>query len=476
MVGTLPWDLDQLTEGKVRVSRVLHASIRRTITGLPLIAVALCSGTPGTGQGTGTGSAHILPGEVHVRTGASFTLRVRVIYKDEIVSDDKVVVAWDPGPGLTLVPSSGPEATFTAGAAGETFVRAATAGHTDSVRVLVVAGSSNDAHWVTAYHIPGALPSLILSTGVLNGELVRDTLLGVVRDGLLPPLRCESPGSQGCGVTMFSPSASVWRRSFPWTAGPDSVDLTSHQQTRRVPVDTVYVRVGNTDTRSRQEIEADIRHDLKLAGLALRNNWTGLILDPALSWSDHGASVTTGSKVACAGEEGGPPSVYEQLRDANVPKDAFGPRRLTVVYVTMLYKRVKDDPVPTQPHSYKKAPMTKTAGIACPWNPTFGTVVLLSWQERMTPTTLGHELGHALANMPGHVDVQAAAFYKRSNLMVPLDGATPGLRTYFSLGQAFRMTISTESLLARSGGVSYDCGSVATAATCPPLSMDIIRR
>ena len=90
------------------------------------------------------------------------------------------------------------------------------------------------------------------------------------------------------------------------------------------------------------------------------------------------------------------------------------------------------------------------------------------------PATLSHEIAHAYGLRPskqgGHVTNQPG--FQPSNIMWEIGD---GSRDHFSIGQAFRINTSTNSMLNANGnrvGSIRDCPPLTTSNICPALSLE----
>ena len=273
----------------------------------------------------------------------------------------------------------------------------------------------------------------------LRHKLVTGTGILVVANGLESASGCRSE------LVVFSKDRESERLIAPkWNDSAQPLEVTLSQRLG-VPLNVV-VRSGE------KSVAAWAKSDVALATAIFNDNRVGMRFVAGAIYRNSAAQAELLAK-ACGG--------VDELRDAGPP--LYRPERINVYYVPVGY-------------------YVTWSGYNC-FESGAPNVIFIS-QSGSVPTTLAHELGHALnlRNASGHTDAAEGNAgmnsFTEENLMYSW-ADIEGERDHLSIGQAFRMNWDAESWL-NEGGVAQparpviDCQDSATVAgPCPKLSLDL---
>jgi hypothetical protein len=267
-----------------------------------------------------------------------------------------------------------------------------------------------------------------------------------------------TPGGCASELTVFARGRALLRINPSWSDGVDTVVAPRGPSLRRVEVDVYVVSSGMNSANW-------ARLDLVRAGTLFDDSRVGLSFDSSKFVTS--TSLTNADK-ATIGDNC-------QQADALKGSSLYNPNRINVYVIP----------------SITSEGLNTWRGYNCwekkpPGNPD-GTpniiYISVSWHS---PTTLAHELGHALGlrGKVGHTggpDSRMDGFESTNLMWKGLDGDGTKAQDWFSLGQAFRMNADTHSWLNRAAGSSSTgpqplaCSptSPKSKTPCPPLAFDL---
>jgi hypothetical protein len=477
-------------------------SLGRTASALAYVVIATTGGycyacPPPPPPPPPVASMHVLPTEVWGVPTQRFLIRARLtdpsgnLYPPAQAAN----VTWSspdltvepPGKGATVVvavPATGTGPfSLTAQFAGLPSV-------TIPVYTISASLSTSEIDVARAPLDPGGPPSLLLVDG-LTTEFLNDTLVAFSGRGALDYLYC---GAAKCGdIILFSRSQGLERRQdFDWTTRCDDVDVINPSEPSAaclnanalkvpapprpvvkvnyvvltaggaVPGESIYLD-GSIGPPT-NDVVGTIKADVEFARRVLDGTWSGLdlpaaatIAAPALTTS---ITVDLGANDPCVDIEA---PVASQLSGVT-----FNPAIITVAYVEKIIELDGLD--------------SSMRGLTCPWHPTYGSIVLVSWHH-WGPTTLAHEFMHALGpwqkDSPwGHTE--GLEGFTESNILWDYEADwKPAPRSWLTLGQAFRLSLDANGFFNRTATSFPSCQFYPTAidpdTPCPRLSRDVIK-
>lgn len=326
---------------------------------------------------------------------------------------------------------------------------------TDATITILQDPTSITSDRILAKHTMGAAPSVAFVDGLL--EIVDDAKC--IDDGTLAFVRVALPGNLvwGCQsadaeLSLFSSqSGMTYRNDIQWQPGEDVVDLEiSQPDIRKLPI-KIWIAVQDDNLNEvdlaafKKEVSDQAMLDVELANDILETNRVGITL-------------------AVVGDIPG----YVDGMQNHYYKciDQFAIRTsgvLNVYYVNNVHLG--------RAHT-------------CTRNEVQGEdIIHISWNLH-SPTSLVHEIGHALALlMPGrygHTDYLEG--FRVDNVMWGwLDDRQKKNRDHFSLGQAFRMNVDryswinhspavdpvTPTVVASDGSLARDGNEIRIPCQCP---------
>jgi hypothetical protein len=436
-------------------------------------------------------SIQIVPQIVTALKGTRFQIRLQARNADHhLLPDSKAAeVTWTAGLGLEIAgPYKGASVIVDAPGAGTfpltTDLRAALGSVSDAATITVVASvPSGTTDWIVGDHTSSDPPLIVLADGRAPEGSTKvwrgDTTIAVVGEGPLDQFLEDCIGANCGELTLFSRQFALTSRAVRWTNACDLVAFTNGEAgTTCLPVDVshpsppVTVDVRTYIAASGAGIENSVKAELANARELLLNSRSGLALNAA---PDVVFPITLvldiiGPDWKCP--MSGPNDVRLQLQSANISDTTFKPSGITLVYVDQVLDGATVGSGSTA---------TPIRGYACPWDPTNGTIVLVSRLDRVS-STLAHELGHGLSGWGpddnfGHTD---GPDFDESNLMWPWHADNvPASRVSFSLGQIYRLSLETGGILHRPTSGSGPTSGVAcrlvidTPTACPRLAKDV---
>jgi hypothetical protein len=348
---------------------------------------------------------------------------------------------------------------------------------------------------VAARHDRGDPPAVVLVDGRReDATTVSDTVIAIAGKGAIDYFRCPDT-ERTCGeVTLFSPSQSVYRQTaLSLTATCQAVQLSGHAGfpttcdttlrdvagLRSVPATKIYILASDpglgydnlSATSETETIDAVgiADRDLTYAQKVLADGWTGLSITPPVKRMDGSEiDITLGELNSCTSGE---KTVKQQLLDADVPETDMKGSTITVVYVGRLL-------------DHNGVELSGMRGATCPWSEEAGSIVLISWTQRL-PTTLAHEFMHAIgpwqAHPWGHTN-GVPGMNSQNILWGSEDPTTRTPRSLVTLGQAFRLSLDANSIFNRSAirlsaEPSFVCQDIMSSedSPCPRLTKDVMR-
>ncbi|HJP86557.1 MAG TPA: hypothetical protein VJ852_11235 [Gemmatimonadaceae bacterium] len=475
-------------------SRISLAQIFQTAILVGAVGCVSCNGDddggpplPPADPNPAIASVEILPAQVSVPQGTSFTARARVRDKwGDILPDDRAsVVRWSSSSEITVV--AGPSATVVVKASVTTplpvdvYLIASVDGveksDTSTISIVAPSGDGN-RDWVASEYSPNSQPSFAFVSGPTSyGEPSDRTneLMPFVNEGQLPPFQCASAGSS-CGViALFAPWRAHSLASVEWTPHCDlaafvagatlpttcsAITPTIPTPLKPPPVVTVAVwRVADAPG-----IADQIKADIAYAHSVFDQPYTGI----SLNFQEHpyGNTHTSISHSSTCTLSDGTTPISADLATSGVKYD---PKTITVIYVDALNPGTGDD-----------------LGFTCPYDDSggTGTLILIS-ANGITSSTLAHELGHALGQWRDgdrtHPDAPAPQLpgFDPSNLMWSSETDWyVSLRHNLTFGQIFQMNMANISFLKKAqlssaAGTGLVCPpDAASSSPCPPLAQD----
>ncbi|MEX2177907.1 MAG: hypothetical protein WD801_04295 [Gemmatimonadaceae bacterium] len=439
----------------------------------------------------------IVPEEIWAAPSEQFVVRARLIDEwGNVYPDDRAgELSWTSA-DLTLEGAAkGPVvvASLPVGATGASRLTAELEGY-EPVSIPVYASIAGI--WPTEIDLarvkpePATPPVLFMLDGMASSR-VEDTLIAIVGRGALDYFSCSSTDPKCGEITIFSTRHGLVRQTdVQWGDRCDDVDAHNPSSTsaacvaaspvkvplpaiRTVPVQYVVLasgaRTGSVSSdaaalSSAINLEESILIEIGFAARVFAEGWTGLDLSlaPGIVIPGLVTSVTLaiGADDPCMSQD---TPVGEQLIGVTVD-----PSKITVAYVQEIMALGGED-------------ITWAKGFACPWNNRFGSIVLVSWNGA-SPTTLAHELAHALGPWQtespwGHTE--GIAGFNESNILWNYEADyKPGPRSQVTLGQAFRMSLDGNAFFHRGTASSFPrCQFWPTTADpdtpCPRLSRGV---
>jgi hypothetical protein len=443
-------------------------------------------------------SIQIVPQIVTAVKGTRFEIRLHAWNANHhrLPDSKAALVTWTAGPGLVFSGSDkGARVIVDAPGSGTfpltTDLKAALGSVSDAATITIIAagppGTSTD--WIVADHTPSEPPLIVLADGRApegpNKVWRGDTTIAVVGEGPLDQFLQDCNGANCGEVTMFSRKSALTSLGVKWrdvcdlvafTSGP--VPTTCRPPSVSLPSPPVTVAVRTYIAASGVGIETSVGAELAKVHEILLDFKSGLDVTaaPEVVFPVSLVLDVMGPDWKCP--TSGPNDLRQQLRLANISDTTFKPSGITLVYVDELL-----GPATLGVESSAG----RHRGYACPWDPTNGTIVLVSRLDRVSSTLL-HELGHGLSGWgPQHnFGHTAAPDFDESNLMWEWQADdVPASRVDLSLGQIFRLSLETGSILNRPvGGAAQaaqpaqasgvDCRLVVgTPKACPRLAKDI---
>ena len=407
----------------------------------------------------------VIPSTVFVSSGAVFVMYVRIRDQQQGVLPEHPNLTWTLGSGLTRVNAAADSIVLTGtaavGAQLPTSVEAQVGERRATARIVVLGTSApGTLDTVLGDYRAGTTPDITLIDDTLATSAVNDSVVAFVGVGLLGDLN-----GGGGEVAKFSTdqffrlSAVNWRYPSKATVDLRTPVYSASELAAAVaqrPRFVVWIATSSSDGIG--VANADITRALAL----FRRQRTSLDVTyrvkPASGAGAYFLELTP--QFACV-------RARDKLQALGVPTQALAQDSLNIVYV--------DDILDPPPTNVSVPVSSRLAGYSCPWDPATGAVVLLSRQWR-TGTTLAHELGHALGLLEpqwGHTDPPAFGY---TNLMWRFESdAGLGVRSMFTLGQAFRIHLDDHSWLRRSSATGRDCDSLGIGRSCPLLTQDMAR-
>jgi hypothetical protein len=265
----------------------------------------------------------------------------------------------------------------------------------------------------------------------------------------------------GWGAAVLAVDHQVVFTPVAWTSAQDPVDVGLMQQSLRSLPIALRVMIGGPGLspvdlqKLRDEVLLQAKADIAASNSLLADNRTGIQMTPAGT-----ATINVAGKVVVNGCLHGD-EVTSMHDVANL---------LNVYYVNGL---------------------NQLRGLSCAGHdgPPRNDVIYVAW-DKHSPTTLVHELGHALGlTLPrqGHSEILEG--FDRTNLMTGGENdEDPGGRRRLTVGQAFRTNADSASWLNRAlDGASNlvrelgaprlacQCGALDPAGRCPRLVDDVAR-
>ena len=399
----------------------------------------------------GVSSIVVRPAEVQLGLGnpeALTRVRLRAVVRDaadNIIAP--ITLVWSSTTAGVTVSGTGADVVVDVppGTTGTTTITASTGGRSGSASIVITPTTAAAEDNAIVPLTTTADPSVVLASGVKSGgDCISDKLVSVVRQATLGVFPQIPSGSLCRGdVTLFAFDNGVGiAPSLPWTDAADVVDGVAGVGSPSRPLDelplTLWVDLVDWSSEAALAV-GQITTDVQLASSVLQGNRVGLRLsfDPTEVTTFADASLQNCATIPTTGP--------------HAPVDGT----INVYYIDRIIGGF-------YPHGVWCAPST----------------VLLSWEDR-TPTTLVHELGHALSLLEpqqGHTD--GIAGFHSDNVMWSYLATTE--RSHFSIGQAYRMNLEERSWRNSPAGgplklptVRCECDPYASAK-CPVLGADIV--
>lgn len=456
---------------------------RRPALLLFLLFLSSCDGCNGKKKWDPAGipeldRVQVLPSTVHAAPGATFQLEARVLDPAERVVDveaySQISIAWSAGTDLFPQNDRNPVTVKLPNAPGTVIsdVRATVR------RVVTRPGGTQESQVVSdpatirlAQGTPGGQPTDRIFLEYVSGtppsavlldardeagpECLEDWTLAVV--GVADLGRNLAGGCPpGAEMAIFSVGREMEYRGpsgpSPWTSGRDDEkrDPLPPKWFRSVQVQVgVDADTGNVEGWGKLQVqEASELLDRNRAGIGV--DWVGHF--------EHGRQVPVSDPgVACT-----TPSINEML---NPQWDVVTDKFLFVLFVPGIGDEGK--------------------GWTCqPQSDRQGQVIFIAWDE-FTPSTLAHELGHALSLLGPYLNFANGHTnhldgFTRANLMWSSgDFRVRTGRTHLSVGQVYRMNLHPKSLLNvyldPVDRIERNCQEDLGPGVCPALAEDLGR-
>jgi hypothetical protein len=283
------------------------------------------------------------------------------------------------------------------------------------------------------------------SGACLDGEVFEGSTAISVED-LVNPTTCPSE------VAVFSREQAMTLQHPSWSAAADRIQLDSGPPPLTVDLN-VYVAVN--DAKAARRTRADITRAVRL----YRENRVGITFrvdhfDSSPSAADR-LAIGSGCRDVGALKRAGPP--------------LFDPTRINVYVVqnVIAMKHGEEDDTWRGYNCFKEG----------------GENVIYVSVQWHSPTTLAHELGHALGLRPpcGHTgyegDTTIAGFTAVNIMWSGLSDTAGAAQSRFSLGQAYRMNASPKSWVNHVRGTgatgrAIRTGETRSCPTVPPIETD----
>lgn len=401
----------------------------------------------------------VVPPRPYVTPTSDFVLHARMLDAANGVLPAHANLQWTVGSGLSKTSAAGDSIVLhvTATAPGTTLLVTAQIASTpvsaSATMKLLAPTAPGTADVVFANARPVA-PDVVLVDGAIAGGPTRDSSVAFVRAGVLGDF-------SGTGeIVRLSTNQRFQMWSGDLLAGRKSVDL---RPTSAAPLNPFFVVYDATGPGAIAALTDDVAYAMN----TFAKQRTGLTFPHAVSPAMFSGTftLTYGANSECLG-------LRHELDVLGLPSTAFGPNRLTVVYVDDIL-----EPVTTE--SGTELASAGLRGYACPYDASVGTVIIISNLLRSS-TTLAHELGHAFGLVEpwwGHIDGIPGFSY--TNLMWAFGtDAQKNARSILSLGQAFRVNADDHSWLFHLGWPTWtqrDCSDDPDDDTlCPKLAREIV--
>lgn len=443
----------------------------------------------------------IIPPIVAVVPNVAFTMRALVRDQHGMMLPDSYAasVAWTLPPGAALkvdpagASTTGASIGILATTSGPTSLQASLSGITEpaTARITVATASEVGAlDWIIAPHKRGQSPAVALVDGhssLWNNDRVFTFVGNSALDIFLHSESPYEPGNWG-RLSLFPYGWSVAYTAVTWKAMCDVADFTSGPNvdatqmfgatasavtgcsTPTVPSLALPTTLAAAVRKAAwRNIDGIVSADVRRAKDALAQVPTGLVFEPnispALGYTGVDVYATADGSCLLDGDLG---VVTQLVNRGQLSNTEFQPNKMTIVYVDHVTIKLA-----TSGGAAVDAPVP---GIACPSHINFGTIVLISVQDRHD-TTLAHEVGHALGPWPnwGHAeDSGIPNEFDAGNLMWggEVDDAAAN-RRHLTLGQIFRITLAQKSFVqGQVNGIVCDADMMKDVP-CPRLSTDV---
>jgi hypothetical protein len=305
---------------------------------------------------------------------------------------------------------------------------------------------------------PGDGPVLAVDGQMAGGECVNDEMfegIGPFTVGdLVTPTTCPAE------VVIFSKRRALTIADPAWTASPDQIQLKLSPAQQEVELDAYVVAIG-------MRAENWARNDLMRARTVYASNRVGLTFTESKFMT---SSQLTEAEKKVIGDN------CQQAKALKQNPSLYSPQRLNVYFVQAVV--ADEDDTWRGYNCFEKKPPGNTAGAP--------NIIYISI-ARHSPTTLAHEIGHALSlqDPEGHTGSShlLEEDFDLTNIMwTDLDSREARAQKHFSLGQAFRMNIDKRSWLNRGAAAITPAGvksrlchenGATDARLCPRLAFDV---
>jgi hypothetical protein len=381
-------------------------------------------------------------------------------------------VTWISSPTwLTKIGGSGYRATFGVpkSQSGSALVMVKAGGKTSLAAPISVAEptlAGEDA--ATAKYVAGKVPDAVLTYGVRNtlgGDCTEthDALVTRAMLGRIVGACTSDAGSWGAGVLAVDRRMMLKKEA--WTPNPPD-NIVQSETTLDAPLSlrlALRVMVGDVSlgslalTQLKDKVLQQAKEDVKASNHLLAETRTGVQLIV-----DNEATALAADKVDISSCADG---------DLKTSSGDTKSLLLHVYYVNSLG-------------------LGAYRGLTCAWHsPRERDVIYVSYESH-SPTTLVHELGHALGlTLPGQGHADIIAGLDGSNIMTSGENdLDPGGRRHLAVGQVFRMNADSASWLNRAVDAfnkpvrestaprgTCQCGATDPAGRCPRLADDVAR-